>query len=53
MEDQPHAMAENVTLEVKTEQHTVGITAIDTEERSEEQSEYIAVKRAKATKTRS
>ena len=44
MEEQPHVMAENVTLEVKAEQHTVGMTAIGIEKRSDEQHERIAVK---------
>ena len=48
VEEQTHAMAENVTLEVKAEEHTVGITAIGIEKRSDAKSEYIAVKGAKA-----
>ena len=48
VEEQPHAMAENVTLEVKAEEHTVGMAAIGIEKRSDAQSEYIAIKGTKA-----
>ena len=47
VEDQPHSMAENVTLEEKMEEHTVGMAAVGIERRSDAQSEYIAVKGVK------